>query len=387
MENKKYISRIMQTLLANKDAIFEIKRKVEGKDSSLFDHVAIPNFPITGETISIVMTACNRSKQTYFTLKTIQNSLHKDIQVILVDDSDVDPITKEGLEKYKFYIDFISIKRQNKKWINPVVNYNIGFEYIKGTKIIIQNAEVCHIGDVLGYMSSQIIPEHYYICDVRTTKSLGANDIIYTSDTKTIDIYKNDSLFGIWYQGRNRNVNYHFLSGMTVDTFNKIKNFSYDYTMGISYDDDDFLLKIIANQINLVNLFHDEYHFGGIHLWHGSNIKKIRKKIESNQNIFNKKNEYYKKTSNYIDIIEEKIDINILKKEIIKIEILPNINLLELQNLFIQFKNDKILHFYINKKKITREINTFRKCILKGHCYKNSGIKIPKNLKIKFYYI
>jgi len=41
----------MKTLLANKDAIFEIKKKVEGKDSSLCDHVAIPNIPITEETI------------------------------------------------------------------------------------------------------------------------------------------------------------------------------------------------------------------------------------------------------------------------------------------------------------------------------------------------
>lgn len=33
------------------------------------------------------------------------------------------------------------------------------------------------------------------------------------------------------------------------------------------------------------------------------------------------------------------------------------------------------------------EVNTFRKCILKGYYYKNSEIKIPKNLKINFYYI
>ena len=78
---------------------FELKKKVEGKDTSLYDHMAIPNIPITEETISIIMTACNRSRQTYFTLKTIQNSSHKAIQVIIVDDSDKDRITKEELEK------------------------------------------------------------------------------------------------------------------------------------------------------------------------------------------------------------------------------------------------------------------------------------------------
>ena len=360
----------MQTLLV------EIKKKVDRNDSSLYDHVAIPNIPITGETISIIMTASNRSKQTYFTLQTIQNSSHKAIQVIIVDDSDVDILTKKELERYPFYIDFISIKRQNKNWINPVVNYNIGFEYIQGTKIIIQNAEVCHVGDVLGYMAEKIIPNNYYVCDVRSAKSSGANDIIYASNTSTIDIYKNDSIFGIWYHGRDRIMNYHFLSGMTADTFNKIKNFSYDYTMGISYDDDDFLLKIIANQINVVNLFHDEYHFGGIHLWHS---RLSRKKIESNKNIFIRKKEFYKEFGKYIDFFTEKNDP-------IKIELNNDTNLLELQKLFIEFTDYKIINFYINKKNMKSEVNSFRKCILKGYCYKNSGIKIPKNLKINFYF-
>ena len=217
--------------MVNKDKILELKRKVEEKDESLGNHLRIPNIPITEETISIVMTASNRSKQTYFTLQTIQNSSHKAIQVIIVDDSDADPITKEELAKYPFYIDFISIKRENKIWINPVVNYNIGFQYIQGTKLIIQNAEVCHIGDVLAYMGEQMIPDNYYVCDVKAAKSLYTNDVIYQSNTNTIDIYNNHSLFGIWYQSRERTVNYHFLSGMTMDTFNKIKNFSYDYSL------------------------------------------------------------------------------------------------------------------------------------------------------------
>ena len=163
---------------------------------------------------------------------------------------------------------------------------------------------------------------------------------------------------------------------MTIDTFNKIKNFSYDYSMGISYDDDDFLLKIIANQINVVNLFHDEFHFGGIHLWH---IRLSMKKIESNKNIFIRKKEIYKEFGKYIDFFTEKNDP-------IKIDINNDTNLLELQKLFIQFTNYNIINFYINKKNMKSEVNTFRKCILKGYFYKNSGIKIPKNLKINFYF-
>jgi hypothetical protein len=293
----------MLTLLKNKDKIFEIKKKVKEKDKSLYNHIVIPNIPITNQTISIIMTASNRSMQTYFTLKTIQNSSFKKIHLILVDDSDIDKIKKEELEKYPFYIDFLVININNKNWINPVVNYNIGFQYIKGTKIIIQNSEVCHIGDVISYMAIQMIPDNYYICDVRASKSLDANNSIYSNNVNTIDIYKNEELFGIWYQGKFRMVNLHFLVGMTIETFKKIKRFSYDYTMGISYDDDDFLLKIISKKIIIKNLFYDEYNFGGIHLWHYSNIKKMRKKIENNKSIFIKKKNYYEKYGKYIEII------------------------------------------------------------------------------------
>jgi hypothetical protein len=62
----------MQTLLANKDAIFELKKKVEDKDSSLYDHVAIPNISITEETISIFMTVTkNRRNRNFEYLKYI----------------------------------------------------------------------------------------------------------------------------------------------------------------------------------------------------------------------------------------------------------------------------------------------------------------------------
>jgi hypothetical protein len=367
----------MQTLLANKDKIFEIKRMVEEKDESLYSHIEIPNIIINDKTISIIMTACNRSKQTYFTLKTIMNSNHKEIQIILVDDSVIDPIMEEELKKYPFYIDFIKINEVNKNWVNPVINYNIGFNYIKGSKVVIQNAEVCHIGDVLEYIGSQIIDDIYYVCDVRASKSNITNEVIYNNNINTIDIYQNNNIFGIWYQGINRLLNYHFLTGMTVDTFNKIKNFSYDYTMGIAYDDDDFVLKIIANKIEIKNLFYNEYNFGGIHLWHNSSLKRFN--IESNISIFNKKKIHYNKTNEYIDIIFE--------KDIINIQLNKKTNLLELQKLLLEFKNDRIINIYVNKKLLNSEINTFRKCYLKGYCYKNSAIKIPKNLIIKFIYI
>ena len=150
----------MQSLLANKKNILKLIDKVENFDNSLFAHYNIPNITIYDDTISIIMTSCNRSKQVYYTLKTIEKCTFKNIQVILVDDSDIDPIKKEELDKYPFYIDFIVIKKENKNWINPVINYNIGFKFIKGGNIILQNAEVCHVGDVISYIQPLFCDDH-----------------------------------------------------------------------------------------------------------------------------------------------------------------------------------------------------------------------------------
>ena len=124
----------MQTLLSNKKSILEIKEKVENLDSSLFIHYNYPNIPIYDDTISIVMTSSNRSKQVYFTLKTIEKCSFKNIHVIIVDDSNIDPIKEDVINKFAFHIDLIFIRNENKNWVNPVVNYNIGFKFIKGIK-------------------------------------------------------------------------------------------------------------------------------------------------------------------------------------------------------------------------------------------------------------
>jgi len=143
--------------------------------------------------------------------------------------------------------------------------------------------------------------DNYYVCDVRSSKSLDTNDSIYRNNINTIDIYKNDELFGMWYQGKSRMSNFHFLVGMTLETFNKIKKFSYDYAFGVDYDDDDFLLKIKSKNIKIINLFYDENLFGGIHLFHNSSN---RENIESNNNLYLKKNDVMLKSGEYIDITE-----------------------------------------------------------------------------------
>lgn len=271
------------------------------KDEQYFKHTSIDNMVIDNDTISIIMTSHNRSKQVYFTLKTISTSSFKSIHVILVDDSDSDKVDVEKLKEYPFYIDFIEIDKSKKCWHNPVVNYNIGFEYVKGSKIVIQNSEVCHIGDVLNYVDKNLKNE-YFVFDVKASRHFNENDIIYESEL-FVSIFDKD-LFSLWYQHHSENNRQlHFLTAMSLDLFKKVKGFSFDYSFGSWYDDDDFLLKIktfapiksIPNEIEKV---------GGIHLYHQLAVHTWDRN-ELNDILFELKRSFVSKYGYYLEISEQ----------------------------------------------------------------------------------
>ena len=96
-----------------------------------------------------------------------------------MDDSDNDRVSSEKLKEYNIHIDLLRIKKERKNWANPCVNYNIAFEYVKGSKVIIQNAEVCHVGDVLNYVKNNIVDDKYFVFDVRSSSSFEINESIY----------------------------------------------------------------------------------------------------------------------------------------------------------------------------------------------------------------
>ena len=303
----------MNTLAHSKQHIFNIKKKVqEPSDGSMYSHDRINHFTIDEQTISIVMTSSNRTKQLYFTLKTMEKSLFKNIQVIIVDDSDTDPVTIADLESLhlNFCIDLIKIKREHKNWHNPLVNYNIGFKFIRGGKVIIQNSEVCHIGDVLQFVNQQVFDKHYYVFDVKASLNYDTNEEIYKKDTSNVAIF-NENLFYMWYQGEYFNRNFHFLTALSRQTFDKIKEFSYDYTMGSCYDDDDFLLKIKANGIPIINIFHNNHNVGGIHLFHGISTNSWDTGVEMNTHLFHKKVHIYNSTGIYIDVTDNMEDFEL----------------------------------------------------------------------------
>jgi len=284
----------------------DLRDIVKRKDPKYFNHTTIDNQEITPDTISIVMTSHNRSRQVYYTLKTISNSSHKNVQVILVDDSTVDPVDVHTLRKYPFYIDFIQINRDNKYWKNPCVNYNIGFEYIKGDIVVIQNGEVCHVGDVLNKLKTGdgIQDDQYYVFDVTGCKNYDVNEKIYKIDRLSTDIYAQQSLWQVWYQHhRAANRSLHFLVALTANTFRRVEGFSYDYSFVSWYDDDDFLLKIKTLGIAIVLIPNETEKVGGIHLFH-TGASNTSGAVTRGKELFGKKVNYHNAHKIYLEISE-----------------------------------------------------------------------------------
>jgi hypothetical protein len=145
------------------------------------------------------------------------------------------------------------------------------------------------------------------VFDVKASESLDTNKMIsdYYDSNNILDasIYNNNRLFSDWYQGKKTNYMMHFLVSITKDTFSKINKFDENYANAIDYDDNDFLIKIIANGIKPLNVFNEEHHLGGIHLYHEKFF--YNKGYKTNEELFYRKLFIYNTYNVYIDNINE----------------------------------------------------------------------------------
>ena len=241
------------------------------------------------------MTACNRSIQTYFTLQTIKNSNYTNVQIIIVDDSTKDQISLDKLKIFDMHIELINIK--NKFWVNPCINYNIGFKFIKGGKVIIQNAEVCHLGDVVNYVGNNVMDDKYYAFNILTIANMENNSKLHNIVPFNYDNFKEISklcgsrYYGIWYQHHiHRNIYYHFMTACTKKTFDLFQGFDIDFALGVEYDDDQLVTDIKARGITLSNC---PEHIIGIHQWHEQSASGSLSKNINNKILFDCKKKYY----------------------------------------------------------------------------------------------
>lgn len=289
---------------------------------------------------SVVMAYHNRLEQTLETLRRF-NDLYAgkyDFEVIIVDDgsrADQDltgHVTGDaGSTAFRFKIILVTLVREKKSWINPVVPYNVGLKLATKDVLFIQNPEIYHCDDLFGYYAEKCRPQVYYTFPVFSSPSFDHNNrllevakgttgngkAIYAEFVSKIDYkeYDVDADFyratnpdlahltgeeaeahwlahgihegrkcnraGIfyrknvihewrgWYNHREYNKrDLHFLTAISREAFeSKIGGFDLAFKDGLWYDDDDLVHRI-------TKVFHietiDSDQFMGIHQYHTS---------------------------------------------------------------------------------------------------------------------
>ena len=214
--------------------------------------------------ISIVMAYYNRLPQLRYTLKTIEKSASKNFEIVIVDDYSSEEHSIDTISLEFKSLNFKIIKMQNinskKTYVGPSIPYNVGFRESQGDKIIIQNPECCHMGDVIDYTDNNLSDDLYlsFHCFASGKRELN-------------DLYSNNYLdvttsAGRWYNHSvHRPASYHFTTAITRKNLIELNGFDEKYAVGFNYDDDEFIQRIKKKKLK-IEFVDDPW---TIHQYHG----------------------------------------------------------------------------------------------------------------------
>jgi len=211
--------------------------------------------------ISIVTGYYNRKSLFYQTLRSIQKSNFKDIELIAVDDGSNEEHRLEDLVTEFPFMRIIRLEKSNKWYINPCVTFNIGLREARGEIIILQNPECLHVHDVLSYISENIDDTKYismsaYGLDPTLTITLPEhidnNTLINFFQNLPQKPYVGGDTLGWYNHSKYRPVHFHFCSAITRTNMAKLNGFDERFARGIGYDDDEIIARIKMLGIQLV---------------------------------------------------------------------------------------------------------------------------------------
>lgn len=221
--------------------------------------------------ISIVMSYYNRLHLLKHTLKTLSQSFYKDFEIVIVDDFSNEENSIVNLPKEFPNLTFQIIEMKNvvseKYYCNPCVPYNVGLRASNGDKIIIQNPECCHMGDVISYVDKFLNDEKYFAfhcfgCD--------RNDLKLLHNGFDINLDRQGPSKARWYNHKiHRPVAYHFTSAITRKNLIELNGFDERFASGLNYDDDELVQRIKRKGLN-IEFIEDPY---VIHQYHGKSGK------------------------------------------------------------------------------------------------------------------
>ena len=250
--------------------------------------------------ISIVMAYYNRLPQLRYTLKTMENSLSENFEIVIVDDYSSEQHSLDTLPEEFESLNFNIIKMQDidptKTYVGPSIPYNVGFRESQGDKIIIQNPECCHMGDVISYTDNNLTDNNYLSFHCFAS---GKRELTELHTNNYLDVTTSS---GRWYNHSvHRPASYHFTTAITRKNLIELNGFDERYAAGFNYDDDEFIQRIKKQELTIQ--FVDEpwvihqYHGKGFNnplnpqatqdnsIFHTENIKNLLIRADNKENI------------------------------------------------------------------------------------------------------
>lgn len=210
--------------------------------------------------ISVVTAYYNRKKLFTRTLESMRPYYGKvDFEVIVVDDGSDEAERLEDLQTDYPFLRVIRLEKENKWYKNPCIPFNIGFEAIKGDKVIIQNPECYHFGAVLEYVHQHLQENDYlsFGCFSLDKSTTNLDDLFFNTNLIENLIVENNKTFvkngdlGWYNHSVFRPEAYHFCAAMTKEDLYDLGGFDERYAKGVGYDDDDFIWRIKQKKMNI----------------------------------------------------------------------------------------------------------------------------------------
>jgi GT2 family glycosyltransferase len=236
--------------------------------------------------ISIVTAYFNRKKLFIRTLESIARSKVKDFEFIVVDDCSNEDERVEDLVVDFPFLKMIRLEKKDKWYINPCVPFNIGIKEAKNDIIVLQNPECIHVGDILSFVTNNLINNLYlsfamYYLPKEFTENLELYpNLDFLSKYFPINGWQNHPKYKPTY--------YHFCSAITRSDMNRLGGFDERYAYGIAIDDCDFATRIMRAGIGML-VISDVF---VAHQYHESvfNIPNYKKLFERNVKLYHKLN-------------------------------------------------------------------------------------------------
>lgn len=214
----------------------------------------------------------NRKELLYRTLKSITNTKYKNFEVIIIDDcSNFENQIWGFKDEFKF-LRVIRLEPENKWYVNPCIPFNVGIKEASGEIIVLQNPECLHVHDIISYLAKTVNDSNYitistYALNEKTTKELPTkinNKFIEYFNSLPQQPTGGSPIIGWYNHSKYRPVYYHFCSALKKKNMELLGGFDERYAHGISYDDNEFIVRI--DRLGLNKIISDDVSV--IHQWH-----------------------------------------------------------------------------------------------------------------------